>query len=164
MASNPAERLDQLLADLAPMYTTATQGAARFVVGPSGVFVLVPSGDDVGEAAHRAARLADATRAALAEHIAWVPFVDAVVVTSADRYRKATTPAGRMANVPATAVPLDLLGEMLVEGRSVVADTALRSIRSLLQHDELAPWRAGREAGAAKIDLCEPAADTSATA
>ncbi len=85
MAPKSVEHIDGLLADLSPMYTIASQGSARFVAGPTGVFVLVYGGDDLGRAAELAARLAPTTRATLADHLSWVPFVDAVVVTGDGR-------------------------------------------------------------------------------
>lgn len=162
MAPNPAESLDELLDELAPVYTIASQGAARFVAGPSGVFVLVWGGDDPDRAGETAARLAAATRTALADHLAWVPFVDAVVVMPAgSQGREGTGPP--LGVTQATAVPFDLLGEVLVEGRPMVDEAALEVVDRLIRTDGLAPWRPGRSADAAKIDLCEPTADTSAT-
>jgi len=164
MAPNPADPIDRLLAELSPLYTTASQGAARFVAGPSGVFVLVSGGDDLGQAAERAARLAAVTRAALADHLSWVPFVDAVVVTAAGARNKAPSPPNDDVAAHATAVPLDLLGEVLVEGRRVIDDAAFRTINQLLRDEALSPWRTEPATTADKIDLCEPTADTSAKA
>jgi hypothetical protein len=164
MTRNPVEHIDGLLAELSPMYTIASQGAARFIAGPSGVFVLVLGGDDVDRAAERAGRLAAATRASLADHLSWVPFVDAVVVTAPDDQRRQPATQAIAGAAPATAVPLDMLGDVLVEGRAVVEFASLGLIDDLLQDDALAPWRVGLAAGADKIDLCEPTADTTATA
>jgi hypothetical protein len=164
MTRNPVEHIDGLLAELSPMYTVASQGAARFVAGPSGVFVLVLGGDDVDAAADRAGRLAAATRASLADHLSWVPFVDAVVVTAADDSRRQPATRAVPGVAPATAVPLDMLGEVLVEGRAVIEFSALGVIDDLLRDEALTPWRMGVVAGADKIDLCEPTADTTATA
>jgi hypothetical protein len=164
MTRNPVEHIDGLLAELSPMYTIASQGAARFIAGPSGVFVLVIGGDDVDRAAERAGRLAAATRAALADHLSWVPFVDAVVVTAPDDHRLHDVAQGVTGVAPATAVPLDMLAEVLVEGRAVIEFAALGLIDELLHGEALAPWRVGLVTGADKIDLCEPTADTTATA
>lgn len=162
MAPRTVERIDSLLADLAPMYTIGSHGTARLVAGPTGVFVVVSGGDDVGWAAELAARLAPATRSSLADHLSWVPFVDAVVVTAPNGRRPAETdPPGPEG---ATAVPIDLLAEVLIEGRAVVELSVLGQIDDLLRTAELSPWRVGIDAGADKIDLCEPTADTSATA
>ena len=109
------------------------------------------------------ARLAPTTRATLADHLSWVPFVDAVVVTPGDG-RHSANGHDLNAGTGATAVPFDMLIEVLVEGRSVVEFAVLGLIDDLLRANALGPWRVGLAAGADKIDLCEPAADTSATA
>ncbi len=44
MTPKTVEQVDGLLAELSPMYTIASQGSARFVAGPTGVFVLVFGG------------------------------------------------------------------------------------------------------------------------
>jgi hypothetical protein len=164
MAPNPAEHLDGLLAELAPIYTIASQGSARFVAGPSGVFVLVSAGDEPTRAAEIAARLAAATRTALADHLSWVPFVDAVVVTDDDGHRRHRSTETLPDGTQATAIPFDMLGEVLVEGRPMIDDTALVVLNRLIRTDRLAPWRAGFAPEADKIDLCEPTADTTAKA
>lgn len=162
MAPKSVEHVDGLLADLSSSYTVGSQGSARLVAGPTGVFVVVIGGDDVGWAAELAARLAPATRSTLADHLSWVPFVDAVVVTDTGGRRGAAVEPP--ATEGATAVPVDLLGEVLVEGRAVVELSVLDVIDDLLRADALGPWKVGIGGGPAKIDLCEPTADTSATA
>jgi hypothetical protein len=149
-----AEQIDRLLAGLPATHTVASQESARLVVGPSGATVILLGERDVANAADRAARLAAATRASLADHVAWVPFVDAVVVTD-DAER---SPAS------ATVVPPDLLGEVLVEGPEVIDPPALGVIVDLLDTDGLAPWRVGLDSSTAKIDLCESSPDTTAKA
>jgi len=158
MTPNTVEHIDGLLAELSPTYTIASQGPARLVAGPTGVFVLVLSGDDVERATELAARLAPATRAALADHLAWVPFVDAVVVIGRDgrRTEHDREPHPATGASDAIAVPVDMLGEVLVEGRAVIDLGALGVIDELLREQALAPWTVGTGAGAAKIDLCEP--------
>jgi hypothetical protein len=147
-----AELIDRLLAGLPATHTVASQDAARLVVGPCGATVVLLGERDVPDAADRAARLAAATRTALADHVAWVPFVDAVVVTD-DADRSATA---------ATVVPPDLLGEVLVEGPEVIDPPALDVIVDLLDTDGLAPWRVGLDSDAAKIDLCGRSPGTNA--
>ena len=162
MAPKTVEQVDGLLAELSPMYTIASQGSARFVAGPTGVFVVVFGGEDVRRATELAARLAPTTRATLADHLSWVPFVDAVVVTPEDGRH---SPGHDLhAGTGATAVPFDMLVEVLVEGRAVIEFAVLGLIDDLLRENALGPWKVGLAAGADKIDLCEPAADTSATA
>ena len=158
MTPNTVEHIDGLLAELSPFYTIASQGSARLVAGPTGVFVLVLSGDDVERATELAARLAPATRAALADHLSWVPFVDAVVVIGQDG-RRAPHDAATHSSTGASdaiAVPVDMLGEVLVEGRAVIELSALGVIEELLRDEALAPWRVATDPVAAKIDLCEP--------
>jgi hypothetical protein len=151
---NSAEQIDRLLAGLPPTHTVASQESARLVVGPCGATVILLGERNVPDAADRAARLAAATRTALADHVSWVPFVDAVVVTD-DVDRSPTS---------ATVVPPDLLGEVLVEGPEVIDPPALDVIVDLLDTNGLAPWRVGLDSSAAKIDLCEPTPDTNANA
>jgi hypothetical protein len=163
MTPKTVEQIDGLLAELSPMYTIASQGSARFIAGPTGLFVVVFGGDDIGRATELAARLAPTTRATLADHLSWVPFVDAVVVTPPNGRH---APAGHdlSATTGATAVPIDMLGEVLVEGRAVIEFAVLGLIDDLLRENTLGPWKVGLAPAADKIDLCEPAADTSATA
>jgi hypothetical protein len=158
MTPNTVEHIDGLLAELSPIYTIASQGSARLVAGPTGVFVLVLSGDDVERATELATRLAPATRAALADHLAWVPFVDAVVVIGPDDRRAAHDADDHTSTgaSDAVAVPVDMLSEVLVEGRAVIELSALGIIDRLIREHALAPWRVGNDAGAAKIDLCAP--------
>lgn len=163
MAPNPAQRIDGLLTELAPTHTIGSQGRARFVAGPSGLFVVVDGTREPLIAADLAAQLAAATRTELAEHLSWVPFIDAVVVIHDDGHRRQPPPEQPLGG-PALAVPLDLLGEVLVEGRPMVDESALRIVADLLHTEGLGSWQAGLDGRPAKIDLCEPTADTSATA
>jgi hypothetical protein len=146
----PTQAIDEVLADLPSLCTVASAGEARLVFGPSGAFVLLDGSDDPADSADRAGRLAASTRGALAEHVSWVPFIDAVIVTPRARNGGDATP-----------VPLDLLREVLVEGPPVIEPMALDTFRELLAHGRLASWRAGLNGDAGKIDLCEPPAGTS---
>lgn len=157
MANASLDGVDAVLADLPPAYAVASSGAARLVVGPPGAFVLVPSGTDPSTAAERAGHLAATTRSALAEHVSWVPFIDAVVVVHDSPVH----------NGVATPVPLDLLPETLVEGPVVIEPSTVATIRLLLDEGRLTSWRAGLGVDDANddakddanIDLCEPADD-----
>ena len=83
-------------------------GSARFVLGPTGAQVVAL--DDGSDGAPRAvALLASVTRSALAEHITWVPYVDALLVTERDK------PCP-----PATRVPPTLLLNTLLEGPAIL--------------------------------------------
>jgi hypothetical protein len=140
------DRVDRALAGLPRGALVAGAGDARLVAGDTGAFVLVPAGDAAAGAAERAARLAEATRDALADHLSWVPFVDAVVVVRPDE----------AAHGPATAVPLDLLVTVLSEGRHVIAAPTLARIAALLAGHQLGTWRATNDAADGRIDPCPP--------
>jgi hypothetical protein len=151
------DHLDRVLADLGCGAITAVAGDARLVAGDAGTFVLLPGGDAPAAAAERAARLAEATREALADHLSWVPFVDAVVVVRPGEALAGTATAG-----PATAVPIDLLIGVLSEGRHLVAVTTLARIAALLADGGLGAWCATTLEEGDRIDLCSPVDATAA--
>lgn len=95
---------------------------AWLVVGPTGVFVVTGDGDDVATAARWAAEQAEETRSRLADQIAFVPFVDAVVATASLDYDPAQ---------PALVIPVDLVHFTICEGRTIVDDDSLRQLRLL---------------------------------
>src|SRR5262249_35763731 len=100
--------MDGVLDALPPELVVARDGEARFVAGPAGAFVLAPApapGSDV-DAAERLLGLAQRTRAELCRHVAWVPFVDALLVSGSRRVRRSVV----------TVAPLDLLAVVLTEG------------------------------------------------
>ncbi len=100
--------LDRALDALPTGYLVRQLGAARFVLGPSGAHVLTL--DDGDPAAPQiVARLAAVVRSALAERIAWVPYVDAFLVTD----RSEPCP-------PATRVPRRLIPGSLLDGPPVL--------------------------------------------
>jgi hypothetical protein len=146
----PLSGIDGILAGLPSDWVIGWLDAARLAIGPSGAFVLVPGEVDLTGAADRAQELAHRTRGVLAHHISWVPFIDAAVVTAADRPAEAA----------AIVVPVDLLGELLVEGPPVIDGPALRVLGNLLAEGSLDGWRVGSAPGDVKIDLCEPARET----
>jgi hypothetical protein len=143
------DSVDRVLTSLPAPFAVASSGEARFVLGPPGAFVLLASGDDVAQSADRATLLAATTRTALAEHLSWVPFIDAVVVTTANQ----------RAAQSATAVPLDMLAELLTEGPIVIDASAIEAVTALIDEARLSTWQRGVGLPAASIDLCEPAAD-----
>lgn len=145
--SMPLEGIDRILASLAEPRAIAAHEEARLVVGPTGAFVVLPGEDNLCGSAQRAHDLARETRDALAEHLSWVPFVDAVVVCDRCRSRDHTA---------ATVVPFDLLPDMLREGTQVIDETLLAEVRELLRNQSLSVWRLARLAGDARIDLCDP--------
>lgn len=99
---------------------------AWFVLGPTGLFVVVADEGDMIEAADRATTRASELRLQLALDVDWVPFVDALVATHRDdAYR----------TLPCIAVPTDLLRYTLTEGpRAVDEETLARLIRARLSH------------------------------
>jgi hypothetical protein len=144
-------RMDRVLASLPPLYVVAASGTARFVVGPSGAFVLLPgSPDGVDHAAARLDLLVQSTRTALCDHLAWVPFLDALLVSDADVKQRA----------PVTIVALDLLHDVLTEGPRMIDDPTLGCIREAVRAERLDHWTVGSGAAAARIDLCDPAQPT----
>lgn len=144
------DRIDAMLAGLPPAYVLAHQDAARLVVGPYGAFVIHPADGDVAAAADRLTELTSTTRNALFDHLTWVPFVDAIVVTRTTRPR----------NHQATVVPLDLLADVLTQGREVVDAGTLNAIRDAVRTARLDGWRVGDGSAGDRIDLCDPVPTT----
>ena len=142
----PSQSLDSLLDGLPAGWLIGHRQAGRLAIGPTGAFVLVSGDHDLATTAMWARDLAEDTRAALARHLSWVPFVDAAVVTSADRPAEAA----------AVLVASDLLTEFLVQGPAVIDEPALAVLNGLLVRDLLDGWSVGTAPLAAKIDLCDP--------
>ena len=106
----PLEEIDGILAALPPSFRWFDGGEVRMVAGPTGLFLVAPAGaDGVPGTASRLARRAAATRDALAAELAWVPFVDALVVADSE-----ASPG------PATVVPAGLLHRVLTEGQPIL--------------------------------------------
>lgn len=145
--------VDTVLAALPASCSIGSSGEARLVVGPTGAFVLVPGGSDPLQSADRADRLAATTRTVLADHVSWVPFIDAIVVTGG-------RPPGAAA---ATPIPIDMLADVLVSGPEMIEADVLATVAALLDRSELASWRTGLRIDDAKIDLCAPANDIAST-
>ena len=145
-----AADLDAVLRALPGEFAVASQAAHRLVVGRPGAFVLCAHAEVAATAveplAARIARLATSTRVVLADHLSWVPFIDAVVVT----------PPGAPGRGPVTMAPLDLVAELLTAGPDTIAAGALDAIRGLLRENRLGVWRAGIGEADGRIDLCDP--------
>jgi hypothetical protein len=148
--------LDDVLAALPDGFVVADDGAGgRLVVGPPGAFVLLPlpvGGNARDDAARRVHVLAHETRAELGEHVAWVPFLDALLVS--------TGPLLRGADV--TVAPLDLLGAVLRDGPELIDRATLEFVAGVIGRGRLGCWqpRSGagmRARGVAddRIELCQ---------
>jgi hypothetical protein len=146
--------MDGVLDSLPQEWAVGRRDRARLVVGPTGAFVLVPGEGDLAEAADRAHHLATRTRSPLARHLSWVPFIDAAVVTVGSRH----------AEEASVIVPVDLLGELLVQGPLVIDAPAIAVLRELLVAGSLDDWRVEPAGDDVKIDLCDPPLQPSATA
>lgn len=144
--------IDRSLAALPGDFAVAGAGTTRLVIGPPGAFVLegcAPERLEVGAA--RVAGLAVATRGILADHVSWVPFVDGLVVV-----------ADRSPSHPSvTVVPVDLLVDTLVQGPEVVSPAVLATVHLLLREGRLGVWRLAFAVPDGRIDLSEPARQTS---
>ncbi len=147
----PLDGIDHILAELPSSWVVGWLDDGRLVIGPAGAFVLMPGQLDLAGTADRAQDLAVRTRTVLAHHISWIPFIDAAVVTMANRPAVSTTSA--------IVVPVDLLGELLVGGPPVIDDPALAVLADLLAQGQLDQWRSGLAPTDVKIDLCEPQPD-----
>jgi hypothetical protein len=149
------DAIDQVLASLPTALIVAADGDARFVAGPAGAFVLLPTpprGPAVDGAARRVHDLAARTRTDLGEHVAWVPFLDSLLVSTSRLVRRADV----------TVAPVDLLGVVLTEGPPVIDAAILAAVRRAVGGGLLGRWlRAGAApvaavvSGNGRIDLCE---------
>lgn len=127
-----ADQLDAVLLALPPTFAIAERRSARFVAGPSGAFVVLPASDDLDADASRLMEITASTRSSLADHLAWAPFVDSLLVTP-DRIAQ---PAA------ATVAPIDLLGEVLREGHQSIDEQIMDRIFVVLVEGHLEPgWR-----------------------
>jgi hypothetical protein len=147
--------VDAVVQALPERYLVGGCDDARFVIGPTGAFVLLPGTSPVRALtrdADRLHRLTEVTRDALCDHLTWVPFLDALVVTAGDLVRSAEV----------TVAPLDLLNVVLTEGPEVIDRPTLVAVREALAAGHLDGWTPIAELiGAdARIDLCDPAEAT----
>lgn len=127
-----ADQLDAVLTALPASFAIAQRRSARFVAGPSGAFVVLPASDDLDADAARLIDITASTRSSLADHLAWAPFVDSLLVTP----DQIAQPAA------ATVAPIDLLGEVLREGHQAIDDETMDRIFVMLVEGHLAPgWR-----------------------
>lgn len=140
--------VDETLLRLPALHVVAHRGAHRLVLGPPGAFVLTTAGERPEQTAVEVRATAHAARGELARHLAWVPFVDALVVVGA-------------VDAPSIdgAVPVDLLLDVLVSGRDTISATALTTVQVALRARRLGDWQVGLPP-TAMIDLCDPVQPT----
>lgn len=140
--TRPHDDLDGILAGLPAGFRWVASGDERLVAGPTGVFLVArPGPEGVGPTANRLARSAADTRAALARTLAWVPFVDVLVVADDD-----TSPAA------ATVVPVGMLRRVLTEGQGVLDAATVEQVREVAE--VLSAYRVAGGALAARMGLC----------
>jgi hypothetical protein len=128
-AALDVDRLDAVLAGLPPDWAVAELGRDRLVAGPGGAFVLRPSSGEPHHDARRVVQLARATRTGLGDHLAWIPVVDALLVTRAPM----DEPVG------ATVVPVGLVAAVLLEAAQPLDEETLRRITGLMVERRLVP-------------------------
>lgn len=123
------ERLDAVLAALPPEWAVAQLGRDRFVAGPAGAFVLRPSTGEHHRDARRVTQIARATRTGLGDHLAWIPVIDALLITP----QRVREPVG------ATVIPVNMVPSLLQEGVQPLDEETLRRITGLLVERRLSP-------------------------
>lgn len=112
-----------VLASLPPAYRVVPLADADVVLGPPGAFVVAAGNGNVQDIADRLVGRAVRLRAALAERMSWVPFIDALVV--------ADHPGAHA--VAATVVPADLLDQTLVQGTPMLSDESVTRLADLIE-------------------------------
>ena len=123
------DRLDAVLATLPPEWAVAQLGRDRLVAGQAGAFVLRPSTGEHHRDARRVTQLARATRTGLGDHLAWIPVIDALLVT----------PARVLEPVGATIIPVGMVTSLLQEGVQPLDEETLRRITGLMVERRLTP-------------------------
>lgn len=123
------DRLDAVLAALPPDWAVAELGIDRLVAGPAGAFVLRPSTGEHHRDAKRVTQIARATRTGLGDHLAWIPVIDALLVT----------PQRILEPVGATVIPVDMVASLLLEGMQPLDQETLRRITGLMVERRLTP-------------------------
>jgi hypothetical protein len=112
------------LRELPTSHVTFQHERAWFVLGPTGLFVVADGSDDPFQSGLVAVVGARRLRSDIASELAWIPFVDALVVS------EDAEPVG----LPCPSVPLRMLRSALTEGPRIVDDDTLsRIIRRRLQ-------------------------------
>ena len=123
------DELDAALSGLPPDWAVAELGRDRLVAGPAGAFVLRPCSGELHRDARRVAQIARATRSGFADHLAWIPVVDALLVTG----HRVDEPA------EATVIPVDMVTDVLLDGVQPLDEETLRRITGLMVERRLTP-------------------------
>lgn len=135
---SPAGDLTELLARLPEDFVVGAVGAsagAQFVAGPPGAYVIAPHSRIRGGHLPDLDRLASLLRAKLAERLTLVPFIQPLLVSSG-REEAADEPVTSLNQPP--VVPLDLLLEVLVEGRPILDPATITRLDELVLAGDLA--------------------------
>jgi hypothetical protein len=151
-----ANALDDVLTALPDGFIVADDGVgAHLVVGPPGAFVLMALPADRrarDDAAQRVHVIAQTTRAELGEHLAWVPFLDALLISTGALLRGADV----------TVAPVDLLGAVLRDGPEQIDRATLHVVARAIARGRLGDWRPrpapgvrGHPATDGRIGLCQ---------
>lgn len=114
---SPALDVSGALRALPTSHVTYFHDQSWLVMGPTGLFLITVGEGDVEAAAAAALGAARRLRAALAAEVAWVPFVDAVVVVASLRRPQPS--------VPALVVAIDRLASTIADGPRIVDDETL---------------------------------------
>ena len=118
----PVAELSHELQGLPQHHLTYMLEGAWLVVGPTGLFVLVDADGDLAASAVAAVRSAGELRARLCDTLAWVPFVDAVVVTSNPR---------RCSIPECLVVHIDMIRDMICNGPTTIDPQTLMQLALL---------------------------------
>ena len=148
------DELEASLERLPAEFDATAIGPAWFVTGPTGVYVVMAHDGSI-DRARALGRLAATIRSALAEHMAWVPFVHAMLIDD-----QSTTIA------QATVVPPALLNDVLTEGRRTLEAETLETILRLVAEGVLEGLESvGPGAAGARMTPCYdfPAATASSS-
>ena len=136
--------LGATLGTLPDQFIVSELSGAQFVAGPSGVYVIaavdqsrvrVPdlrSVPDLG-------RLAAQVRASLADHLTLVPFVQALRVSAEGGAGAGRSESEHTEENGSPIVPIDLLVDVLVEGRPILSPATVHRLDELAVSGRLGP-------------------------
>jgi len=114
------DALKSVLADLPAGFRAAPVGVSWFLAGPTGTF-LVAAEEDLDDPV-QVGRLATQVRTVLAQHLTWVPFVHALLVSDKN-----------VTVHKATVVPTDMVRVALTDGRVTIEAATLEKIDEVIE-------------------------------